>query len=969
MSTSVQTLIDQIIEYQYNPAAIQRAVLQVLSDVSNGQLEVVDPTNPFVFCLEAGAVGVAAFMIKNEVNTRKQYPSVAQTQEDLYLHMSDRDYAGRFATPSRATFEILISKDEVMSKMVTDPATGIRKLVIPRNSFFTVADTVFSLQYPIEIRQPQHGGLQVMYDASVASPLQELTTNVLNWEIRRNGSDEYIWFEFEAWQFKILSQTANVNNATDFKLDLPLEDLFYYARVYIQTSSGAWKEILTTHSDQVYDPLTPTAVLKVVDQTLTVRIPQIYVSAGLVAGTVRVDVYQTKGALEMLLSNYPISAFVATWMAYDVADETIFTAPLKTLKQVMAYSSQAATGGSDGLTFEELRTRVIHNAIGQPTIPITNAQLEAALTDLGYVIVKNIDVITNRVFLATRPMPTPSDPKLITAAASSIETLAITVDDLIKLSSVIDNGASVTITPDTLYRTKDGVVSVVLKQEIDALLAMAPDQRALVVSADNFLYTPFHYVLDMTDNEFAIRPYYLDNPSILTKLFVAENDTTLLEIGTQSYGITRTKTGYTLQIVTQSDDNVKAMADDELFVQLAFIPPGERDRAYLMGVYAGRTDTNERIYNFDLSMTYNVDSNDYLELTQFFMYSQEARVTKALLQTDFDILYATTAVMGPQWMADSVDQALGRFLLPDNIVGMTQETLRVRFGYSLQTLWSRSRTVLSSVAYKTWAMDVPRTYEKDVYLTDATTGAAFTVVNGQVQYTVLHKKGDPVLDADNNPVYQYRAGDVMLDGDGQPIVLNPRGVLRQLDLMLIEGAYWFATDSSSGGYRSDLTKTLVDWLTADLTSISGVLLEQTRLYFYPKTTLGLINVMIKDGLTTAIPAGQSFKVTLFVNKSVYVNDDLRTQLTQSTVKTISSMLDNVTVSISAITSALRDQYGDDVIDVQLTGLGGSANLHALTVLDEGDRCSIRKRLVALSDDSLIVQEDVTVDFVRHEIVS
>ena len=70
--TVVDTLIADVTNYQYNPAAIQTAVLQKLTDATNGTLSVVDPSNPFIFCLESAAVLTAAACIKNEANTRKQ---------------------------------------------------------------------------------------------------------------------------------------------------------------------------------------------------------------------------------------------------------------------------------------------------------------------------------------------------------------------------------------------------------------------------------------------------------------------------------------------------------------------------------------------------------------------------------------------------------------------------------------------------------------------------------------------------------------------------------------------------------------------------------------------------------------------------------------------------------------------------------------------------------------------------------
>ena len=969
MTTSVDTLLTNISSYQFNPAGIQRTVLNMLTELTDGEITVVDPTNPFVFCLESAAVMTAAFMAKNETNTRRQYPASAQTAEDLYLHMSDKDYIDRFASPSKTVFSLLISKTEAIDKMVLDPISGIRKLVIPRNTYFTVADTVFSLQYPIEIRQLQHGGLQVVYDADAVSPLQALQTNVIDWEIRKSAEGDYLYFSFEVQQFKITSQTGSANLATDFKLDIPVEDQFYYARVYMEDSSKQWREIATTHTDQIYNPATPTAVLRVADGVLTTRIPQIYVSNGTASTNVRVDVYQTKGALEMMLQNYPISAYTVTWKAYDKADDTVYSAPLKTLRQLIVFSDQLVTGGKDPLSFEDLRYRVINNATGAQQLPITNVQLSSALANQGYEIVKNIDVITNRVFLATRNMPDPMDAKLITAAATSIETLTVSIDEISALAGVRDNSDSVTITPDVIYKITNGVVKLVNNSEVQQLLAMSGDQRALAVSNGNYLYTPFHYVLDMADDEFAVRPYYLDSPSVITKLFVSENDTTLLQVTTQSYDLVRTSTGYKLRIVTKSSDDFKAITDSALYVQLAYVPEGERDRAYLMGELVAKSDEGERTYEFDLSTNFNVDGNDCLELTEFLLYNQEPRLTKTPLVGEFDIIYSTTALISDTWVSAAVDAALGRFLLPSTVYGVAHERLRLSFGQSLRTLWSRARSVVSSAVYKTWAADVPRLYEQDIYQTDLDTGAAFSVnAQGELEYTILHHKGDVVTDADGNPSLLHRAGEIELDHNGVPIVVNPRGMLRQLDVFLIEGAYWFATDGSAVNYRFEMTNAIVSWLTQELSEINKQLLEQTRLYFYPKTTLGTIPVMIKDGQTTSIEAGQALRVQLYVNKTVFANDELRSQLSLTTIKTISELLKKTTVSVSEIQSTLRTQYGQDVIDVQLTGLGGGLNLPALTVFDDSDRCSIRKRLVVLPDDTLIVQEDIVLDFIRHEVV-
>jgi hypothetical protein len=66
---------------------------------------------------------------------------------------------------------------------------------------------------------------------------------------------------------------------------------------------------------------------------------------------------------------------------------------------------------------------------------------------------------------------------------------------------------------------------------------------------------------------------------------------------------------------------------------------------------------------------------------------------------------------------------------------------------------------------------------------------------------------------------------------------------------------------------------------------------------------------------------------------------------------------------------LRNQYQDDVISLEIKGLGGTSNLNVVTMTDDSKRLSIRKRLVSRNDETLALEEDVTIDFVRHERVN
>lgn len=969
-------ILQDIIQFRFNPAGIQRAVLRGLNEINDGQDIYFDPTNPFIQALSASAVETAAFMQEHAAESRRRYPVLAQSQEDLYLHMSDEDYINRFAVPATATFNLFFLKSELLNKMTVEPETGYKKLTIPRNTFFSVADTVFSLQYPIDIRQLAHGGLQITYNNDIASPLQVLESNSIPYEIMDHINGEYVKFDVLATQFFISQIVEPISKAKDLRIAMPIADQFYFARVYHKnTTTGKWDELTTTHAEGVYDNRTPTAVLHVADGFLQVKIPQIYINNGQLTSSIRVDMYQTKGAINLLLGDYAAGlAFSITWKTFDSTEvKNVFSTSLTSMNVVVA-SQDTVIAGSNEMPFETLRKNVINNATGPIRQATTPAQLETQLKNAGYDIVKNIDNITDRIYLATREMPSPdlvtgttppsTGNKLLTAAAASIETLTVSLEALAQLPTVKDNGASITITPDTLYQIVDGITQPVTATQVQHLLSLPPDKCAQEVTRGSYLYTPFHYVLDASAGTFEIRPYYLDDPVAASKVFIRQNDTTLMSVGTSKYALVRGENGFVLQIQTRSDETFKGLVDGQVFVQLAYIPAGERDRAYLNGVLVGKTDTGERIYNFDLSTTFNIDSANNLELSKFTMYNTEPRITRTLLESTFDIIYSTSATLTSRWRPNEIDQVLGRHLLPNQAAGINHEQVKLKFGSALEMLWTRSRTVASSITYQAWESDQQAFYKEDVYQYNAN-GTKLSIVDGVVVYTKLHLKGDPILDIEGAITYEHRKGDLKRDSSGELIPVNQRALIRQMELMLLEGVYWFATDPTTSNYRIALTKALVSWVTGDLNQFKSSLLDKTRIYFYPKTTSGIVSVFVYDDQRKAIAAGQAFSVTLAVSKQVFDNLNLRERLTISTIAVLSEQLKGKTVSVSQMVSALSDAYGSDVIDTQLTGLGGENNYPVISIAEETDRLSVRKRLVALADGKLACEEDISCTFIVH----
>ncbi len=970
MTTPAQIAADLVERVQNNPASIHSYILDKVTEVSGGTMVFSDPSNPFVLGMEMVATMASAGMTAARAETRKQYPYLAQTEEDLYLHMSDKDYIGRWSTPSRATFTVAMAVDEIYVAAVPTGIGSMEKLVIPRHTEFTIADYTFTMQYPVEIRRMQHGGLQIVYDNSKPSPLQVLETNeVAHRYVTSPDRIKYLLIDIPVQQCKIKSEEQPMTAAQPYMANISFDGNFYACRAYHRNADDSeWTEIRVTETDQVYDPTVPTLAIKVFSDHIDAQIPQVYSNNGTVRNRIRVDVYTTEGKLDLILNSYNVENYQAKWRDLENQDGGIYSAPLNDrMTTLSVFSEGVAVGGSNPISFAQLRENVITGATGNQDIPITTAQIVNTLTTRGYQTIKNIDNITNRIFKAMREMPMPVDGSVSSPMGAAVAMLQASMLDLREYEAVIDNGDRITVTPRMLYRLVNGVVSPVPKYEIDLINSSPLETQATMINKGNFIFSPYHYVYDITSDSFDCRGYWLDNPEIASKSFIEENDTLLLEIGTTSYDIVRTETGYQLIVVAGAGPSVLELDSSQIHAQLAFKPVGEGTYAYLNGeLQSVDPDSGEYIYTFDLTTNFDIDGEHGLHLSSFQMFGAGPRDLATKLLGDFELFYAVSDYFPADAALSDIDNILGKFILPDETVGIIQERFSIRLGDSLEGMWVSNRSVVGSEDYKRYASDVPWTYENTVYETDAQGNLVVTWDDeGKPHYNILHNKGDTVFNPDGTPAVRFYAGEIMRDGEGNPIPQSTRGMVRQVDMFFLEGLYWFATAQSPTEYRSTVSSTVVDWLKDDISNIRKILLEKSRLYFAPVTSLGNIEVMIEEGLILNMPSAQALQVDNYVTRNAYNDAELRRKLTENARAVIANHLGNAVVSIDDITTDLKTQAGTDVIAIEVTGLGDANDFAVVTLLDESMRCSVRKRIVALSDGTLTIEDAMDVNFRRH----
>lgn len=971
--SNMTDLIKKVGDVRNNPANIQRAVLSGLEEALGGTYDLVDPTNPFIFLLESSCATSAASIQRSEALLRKQYASLAQDEQDLYHHMTDSDYANRFAVPSRVNMTMLMSLDEIHEKAM-DAGNGVRKMVIPKDTVFEVESMHFTLHYPIEIRVMPHGGVQLVYDASIENPLRTLESNLLEWEIVRtpvgegeNANLKFIMFHIPVDQYKIEDHYDQLNQSSGFTKTYPFTDQFYYGRVYLATGPGGeWEEIKSTHSEQVYDPNKPTALLTLLEGQLRIHIPQIYFNNNLVGRGIRVDIYTTRGEVELSLGRYQPSSFKASWKDLS-KNESPFVAPIRSFSTMTMFSTDRVRGGRNALSFDVLRGRVIDNALGPVQIPITEAQLTARLDNLGYDIIKDVDNITNRIYLASRTLPNPSIPEVTSATACNISTLQISARELAKLDGVYDNEIRMTIKAGTLFENNQGIVSPLNDDVLTQILDANPENRVQLINERRLSYSPFHYVLDMTEDVFDLRAYDFSRVQIKSKTFIEENESLRLEVSTMRYGITQNDDGFKISIVTRSGAIFRGLDDEQVKVQMSYIPDGDIDRAYLNGTLVGRTDDDEYIFEFNLDSSFDVDRQGRLLLTSFKMFDLEPRKTPTPLNTRFDLFFIVENYNVDGAEFSELDNRKGAYLLDESSRVVIQESLNVEFGRSLDGLWSRARTVAGSLDYLRYENDVMAYYENTVYARDENNLIIIDYDNetGDVSYQIEHQEGDPVLDADGQHVVRHYAGDVKLDAEGSPIPISGRALLRQMDLLLFEGVFAFVTDQRTQRVAEEARDTISTWVHEDIGGLASQLLENTRLWFYPQTTFGDVEALVEEANPTSLNANQSFRVKFYLSRLGYDNADLRGDLAETAIGEISKALKRTRISVGEIATSIRQNSSEEVYDVVVSGLGGSAEYEMVTLRDTSSRLGIRKRPTVLPDNTITVQDDVTIEFVRH----
>lgn len=977
INTNFKQAIDSL---QADPMACASLVLRVLEESSGGAVRIVDPSNAFSFMMETSVVLYTNALDRQTASLAKQYSANARNWDDLMRHMSDKDYEGIFSTPGQAPIMFFLDKEEIINKAIpVNDGSGDRKLTISRNSQIISSGVKLTLLYPIDIIVTNFGTITVKYDVSNKNPLQNIPDLVIPTELRKSNRSTYLYFEIPINQIEITSVTSSITATQGLKRTIKFADKFYYLRAFMRNDEDlTWSEIVVKHNPMVLDNDLVTLVVKVdqLNQTVAVEIPQVYKNLNKIKDNLRIDVYTTQGEISVPLFNIDDSFFKASWQDHETIYPNKFSAPMSTFNNYKIASDGYATGGTNGLNFSQVKTKVITRSTVTEGKPISNNQINKQLRDNGFSLTTTLDNLTDREFLASKELSLPTNVET-TSIGSLTTTHSTTIAKLLKNKySTRNNGDQITTLPSTLFELIDGKLELVSDDEMTSLLQQTltnVDAVVNVINTRKFFYCPYFMIHKFDSDNYTVKPYRLDKPKILTKSIENENNLLGVSSNIVSYLIQVDKdyAGYSILIQINPSDSLKDLPVDDLKLQMRIADENDRYFYWFNGELVTPIDPKDGkpvddmyIYRFSLPTDWAVTENEEILIGDFkipFKLTGNADIFTIIRKAGLGVDYRT-----------EMDNRINARLFDDWTISnssdyyvLIQERVNIELGRHLKYLWRRYRPVLEETKFAVHQKDVLATYEETEYALDAWNNPDFTFEGDELKYKILHHKGDPILDDDGNQRILHRKGDIKLDKFGNPIPEGGLyGIMRHYDIVLLDGKYYFTNHAKTIDYRESVKDEIDSWLES-IKTINGELLERTTLFVHPKITEGSVRMLLDGGVEAYLPSAQSLSIIYTVDERVNSNTEITDDIKRSTVEIIQRRLSKYsTISLSDINKDLKDAMGDWVIGVSIEGFLGGV-YETTTVLDSSIALSIPKRLAITNNLDLVVENDIDINFITH----
>lgn len=935
--------------YKFHPNGILNHSLNRLQDMLDGKVELVDPNNPFMYLLETSCINTAFAVQEYTLLARKMYMRLANTEDDLYLHMSDFDYLGRFSEPASAMVKFSILFNDFTDNAYYDPVQKEHVLKLPRHLKVSVDKYIFTMTSAVIIRLTDTGVIDVKYENQDFNNVIPVETNYINFNlVKLNQLETYLNFDLKLPEIDIEAVEIPVEKSKLFKntVNYNPDRRYFFFRAF-RYFEGNWLEMVVTHTDQVYDINTPTCILKVLETQNRIEyyIPPVYASTGMIGTKVKFMIYTTRGEVNVNFNDYKISDFNTEYnQVFPEEELDEYTQPLQLITKVV-YIEDEIIDGKNGMSFADLKKSVIDNSIGDRKLPITNKQKEFSVAQNNFRLIKDVDVVTNRIFLLETSVPNAKTRYPIARFNLDIIEYATTIRDLTtNKNNIVKLGDNVVIIPkDTVFKLTEQGLELLDNVKYTQLKSLSGPGLAGEVNKNQYLAVFYHYILDLNDNQLQLRAYDIAEPVVQQINFKEFNSTARLGINTTNTSIYRTPTGFGLDILANFTKYLDFLNETNLKAVIVY-RDNDESVCYLEGRLYTVIDTNP-VFRFEFNSDYYITADGLIRINNFKDNNGVTTSVNIGLSSKLELLYLSNHIP-TTYERTSLDTYIYNSYMSAGNCAITLEEISVKFGDYLKLLYTKTHTSVGTFQYKRYEENVPMRYKQTVYDSDN---------------KVLHQVNDIVYNEYNDVVYEHLAGEVILNPDGKPTPINELDFIRYMNLMFIDYKAILGTKSVIKDYREQLRRYLTERVTVNAVEIDTQLLENTQAFVVVPKNIGYVKVK-SNNRVSYISSMQQFKVDVYVGSKIFNDEDIRNSIVYSVVATIDNYLYERTVlNKTELLNALYERLTEFVLSVSLEGFT-ELNEGYIELLDTNCRIGLRKNLIP-DPDGYEVSDDVIVKFI------
>lgn len=938
-----------------NPNAI---VYKLLQDLENNGYTISNPDNAFVYLMESCAALTQASTLKFKEELRKVFPSLATDLNDLYPHLTDEMIPYLFAKPGTVTLRGVVY---IMSMKEHGLAKGnYRETVIPAYSTFTYNGNItFMLMNDIRIRVFNQTENVEVCSIPNNGILSDNSTAILD-DVRVSSDGQgnpYVMFPLKCLQVNKYIRTGDLFKYETTLITHKLVDKFYCAEAFIvDLATKAETKIDIKYTEEYLDTNKPSVFIRVLEDKVEFRLPNIFTKVDRLSGQLKIVVYECKGSSYLPMYN-ATSADIEVTISKEreLENNTIFSG----VKFLVTPDNNATfIGGSDPLNFLEIKDKIIHHSFTKQ-LPVTDYDIvNLGLTD-GFILSKVEDNLTSRTFIASKNLDGYKSlvMKSIPDVFNNLAKITLNEYATIFPDNISSDMSTFFIPSGTIFKEMGGYVKPLTKEEIKDLHAMSVNDKIRYLRNNKLFFNPFYYVIDTKKNLTESKVYSLDAPMILSYLIrdMNNNIPNGVTANVTKYEIIKQSNGYRIYIVLTGNSTFNEIRENNVKLQLTMFNKDGIPIYFKFNI--DRSDVENPYWYVDIETDFKI-STDQIEIINGDSTLGTKLVnfkSKAFLHC---YLTAPDRFEETRFLVDEIQEDN-----PNTVVVFKSE-IEISLGEELTYLWNRLYNTYSSRKYLRYDVDKPKRYLEDVYQRDSDGNLIYTISpdGDELVLNKLHSKGEIVKDEQGNEVYEYRKGDVVLQ-DGEPVVDEMSGVIRSIEMLMLEYEYMVGDDPMSKRILESAIEYIYKLITLKLPEMNSKLLEKTTiLYRGNKRTLPISTRI--NGITTKLDFNLKPVIKMYVDKDTNMNENVLEVYRKSIGILLNRYINKEKeVLVKNLIDAIYKEIANDgVKGISITAIVED-ELNNI-IFDDDNRPIIGKRLVYTVSKMFEVEYDIDIEVVR-----